>query len=236
MEVGRASDSLSHWDDPGAAELLTAMPVDAACRLLRGREPSRRQAWLDRMPAQVAASLRHNIEFPEGTAGSLMEPVLLTFPEDTECGEVMRRVQRFGQPARYYVYVTDRGHRLTGVLTLGELLRAPARRRLVEWTGKPVTALRVWDAAAVVLGHAGWQSHHALPVVDEAGVLVGVVSYRKMRRLETEATVDRKPGLLVAGTVLGQAWMSLTTTMLDGFAGSLMRSRGDRARKEGVDG
>jgi magnesium transporter len=232
MEAGRATDCLAGCPDNRAVEFLTAMSVDTAARVLRRCDPSRRQAWIDRLPPKVGASLRRTLDYQEGTAGSLMEPVVVTFPEDTDCGEAVRILRRSRQPVRYYVYVTDRRHRLTGVLTLRELLQAPASQSMTAWTGKPVVCLRVTDRNDVVLRHAGWQSFHGLPVVDEPGALVGVVRYETLRRLEASTTLQREPSLLVASTILAQAWTSVATVMIDGLAGSLQAVRERKTREE----
>jgi magnesium transporter len=236
MEVGRATDCLSGCSDTGAVDLLTEMTVDTAARVLRRCDPSRRQGWIERMAPKMAATLRSTLDYQEGTAGSLMEPVVVTFPEDTGCGEALRALRRFRQPVRYYVYVTDRRHRLTGVLTLRDLLQAPASQRMTAWTGRPVVCLRVTDSDSVVLRHAGWQSFHALPVVDESGALVGVVGYQTLRRLEASSTREREPSLLLASGILGQAWMSIATVMIDGLAGSLRAIRESKGREETTDG
>lgn len=236
MEVGRATDCLVGCSDPGAVDLLTAMPVNTAARVLRRCDPSRRQQWLDRMAPNVAASLCRTLDYQEGTAGALMEPVVVTFPEDTDCGEALRALRRFRQPVRYYVYVTDRRHRLIGVLTLRELLQAPASQHMTAWTGKPVVRLRVTDSSAVVLRHMAWQSFHALPVVDGSGSLVGVVRYETLRRLEATTTHERAPSLLAASATFGQAWMSIATVMIDGLAGSLKATRESKAKEEATHG
>jgi magnesium transporter len=236
MEAGRATGCLAGCSDTRAVDLLSAMPVDATARVLRRSDPSKRQAWIDRLPPTVGASVRRALDYREGTAGALMEPAVVTFPEDTDCGEALRLLRRFRQPVRYYVYVTDRRQRLTGVLTLRELLHAPTSQRMAAWTGKPVVSLRAKDSHAVVLGHAAWRSFHALPVVDETGALVGVVRYETLRRLEASTTDESKPGLLVAGTILAQVWLSVATVMIDGLAGSMQRIRDRNGREEATHG
>ena len=236
MEAGRATDCLVACSDPRAVDLLTAMPVETAARVLRRCDPSRRKQWIALMAPNVAAALRRTLDYREDTAGSLMEPGVVTFPEDTDCGEALRVLRRFRQPVRYYVYVTDRRHRLIGVLTLRELLQAPASQRMAAWTGKPVVRLRVTDSNAVVLRHAAWQSFHALPVVDGSGALVGVVRYETLRRLEASTTQERAPSLLAASATFGEAWMSIATVMIDGLAGSLQAIRERKAKEEATHG
>jgi magnesium transporter len=234
MDPGRGADCLLQCTETRAAGLLSTMPVDAAVRVLHRLDPSNRERLIERMTPDATAALRRKMDYSEGTAGALMDTGVVAFPDDTECGEALRRVRRFRQQVRYYVYVTDQTHRLTGVLTLRELMHAPPSRPLASLVGGPVVCLHARDSRSVVLRHAGWRSYHALPVVDPSGLLVGVVRYETLRRLEAETTLEVEPSMLVVGTTLGQAWLTLATTLLDGLAGSLRVSR-SRAKEGGAE-
>jgi hypothetical protein len=94
-----------------------------------------------------------------------------------------------------------------------------------------VARLGVDDRSKTILNHPGWQSFHAMPVVDEAGALVGVIRYETMRRLASDTSAERQPELMVFGATLGQIWVTLATTMLDGFAATLREPRSERRHR-----
>ena len=108
-------------------------------------------------------------------------------PEDT-LGEVAERMTELNMGA---VAVLDFG-RLIGILTERDLIKAMAARvhsseaRVREWmTGDPITATvdtDVDEAAHVMVEHG----FRHLPVLDEQGRLVGLVS---LRRVVAETTV-----------------------------------------------
>ncbi len=107
--------------------------------------------------------------------------VIEVAPEDT-LGEVAERMSHVNVGA---VVVKDYG-RLIGILTERDMLKAMAARvhtseaRVRQWmTEDPLTAsadMDVDDAAQVMLEH----NFRHLPVVDEAGALVGLVSMRRV--------------------------------------------------------
>ncbi len=107
--------------------------------------------------------------------------VIEVAPEDT-LGEVAERMSDVNVGA---VVVKDYG-RLIGILTERDMLKAMAARvhtseaRVRQWmTEDPLTAsadMDVEDAAQVMLEH----NFRHLPVVDEAGALVGLVSMRRV--------------------------------------------------------
>jgi magnesium transporter len=165
-----------------------------------------------------------------------MDPDVVTFPDDERCGEALRRLRRLRHRVRYYVYVTDRDQRLVGVVTLRDLMHAPPSQPLASLARRPVTSLHVRDSHSNVLRHTGWRLFHALPVVDDSDIVVGIVRYETLRRLEAETTDEPAPSMMAVGTALGQTWLALATVLLDGFAGSLSVSREANESKEVRDG
>ncbi len=107
--------------------------------------------------------------------------VIVVAPEDT-LGEVAERMSAVNVGA---VIVKDFG-RLIGILTERDMLKAMAARvhtsdaRVREWmTEDPVTAsadMDVDEAAQVMLEH----NFRHLPVTDDAGAVVGLVSMRRV--------------------------------------------------------
>ncbi|HSC26687.1 MAG TPA: hypothetical protein VLD67_05405, partial [Vicinamibacterales bacterium] len=80
-----------------------------------------------------------------------------------------------------------RDRRLVGVLALSELVRARSTNAVRTLMHEPVESLPAWTPAAAVRTHPGWQRFHSLPVVDDAGCLVGAIRYRTLRHLERMA-------------------------------------------------
>ena len=107
--------------------------------------------------------------------------VIEVAPEDT-LGEVAERMSAVNVGA---VVVKDYG-RLIGILTERDMLKAMAARvhtseaRVRQWmTADPLTAsteMDVVEAAQVMLEH----NFRHLPVVDDSGLVVGLVSLRRV--------------------------------------------------------
>ena len=108
------------------------------------------------------------------------EPIEVA-PEDT-LGEVAERMSAVNVGA---VIVKDYG-RLIGILTERDMLKAMAARvhtseaRVRQWmTEDPITAsaeLGVEEAAQIMLEH----NFRHLPVLDDSGLVVGLVSLRRV--------------------------------------------------------
>ena len=116
------------------------------------------------------------------TLADILKPDFITVaPEDT-LGEVAEKMMKQNVGA---VVVKDFG-RLIGILTERDMLKAMAARvhtsdaRVRQWmTEDPLTAsadMGVEEAAQVMLEH----NFRHLPIVDESGGVVGLVSLRRV--------------------------------------------------------
>lgn len=123
------------------------------------------------------------------TLADIMRPELIEVaPEDT-LGEVAERMTALNMGA---AAVKDFG-RLIGIITERDLLKAMAERvhtseaRVRQWmTEDPITATSdtdVEDAAETMLAHG----FRHLPVLDEGGGVVGLVSLRRVVGASTRA-------------------------------------------------
>lgn len=172
------------------AEWLELLPVEASARLLRRLDESIRESLLSAMQTRTADALRPLLQYPEATAGALMDPRVLALPSDLMAGEALTQVRGDPEHALYNLYVVDRSHQLVGVLNLRELMAAPPEVALEKVMKTEVHRLRADLGHVDVLTHPGWQDVHSLPVTDERGVYLGVVRYRTLRRLEEEKRAD----------------------------------------------
>ena len=173
-----------------AAGWLEFLPIEVSVRLLRRLEPARREELLAAVAEETAAALRPLLQYPEATAGSLMDPKVLALPADLPAGEALTQVRGDPEHALYNLYVVDRDHRLVGVLNLRELMAAAPDQPLEKIMKTEIHRLRADLGQADVLTHPGWQDVHSLPVTDENGVYLGVIRYRTLRRLEEEKRID----------------------------------------------
>lgn len=228
------AECLTTMSDQAAAAILGELrPAGAAGMLLRLATPER-QRLLSLMPPETAESLRRRLRYPEGTAGALAEPRVLSFPEQITAGEALSRLQRSSRYARYYVYVVDREEQLLGVLSLRQLMLAPPEKLLGAVMEPQVARLSASAKRAAILAHPAWRRVNALPVVDSAGRIVGVLEHETLRRLEREESGRQGP---VQATSFGLAFCDLywigMTRVLGGLAGAVLR--GPRTSRGGDD-
>jgi magnesium transporter len=161
-----------------ATDLVERMASDDAADLLQGLPAERAEALLDGMDRVEAARIAAVLRWPDGTAGALMATETIAVREDQTIAETIEAIrrQRPASDSAYYVYVVDADGRLTGVLSLRDLVTAPpgaANRTIVR---RDVHAVEALTDQEEVARRFGKYSLLAMPVTDEDGRLLGVVT------------------------------------------------------------
>ena len=91
----------------------------------------------------------------------------------------------------YYLYVTDNQGRLVGVLSLRELLNAPEDEMVADHMTTELITIAASTDPELVAREMAELDFPALPVVDDDGILVGIVRTEDMLDVvEEEATED----------------------------------------------
>ena len=169
-----------------ATEIVEKLPVEMAALSLRGMDPSLRERILAALPGLRSRALASLLRFPDGTAGSLMDPEVLALPHDLTAREALARVREAAGSARCNLYIVERDHTLVGVVSLQELLVARPADRLSSLMQTRVHRLPARADRQAIVTDPGWREVHALPVVDEQGVYLGAIGYRTLRLLEEQ--------------------------------------------------
>ncbi|MGH2351387.1 MAG: magnesium transporter [Chloroflexota bacterium] len=191
-----AADVLARLSGAEAADVLEELAPDDAADVvgaLEAMDPDTAESILVEMEAAEAEDVRALLAYPPETAGGRMTPEFFAVtPQVTveEAVQALRALLSDGE-FRSYVYVTDQLDRLVGVLPLYRLVLARADAQVGElMLGDPVR-VRTLDDQEEVARIFREKRFLAVPVVDEADRLVGVVTADDIADvLEAEATED----------------------------------------------
>jgi len=212
-DAGDVADIIEQIGDRDAAELaeslepevlvqvLAEMEPDEAADLLGDIDPVLKQQIISQLPEKEL--VRPLLRYPDESAGGLMTSEFYMFPEETTAREMLRSLKT--QPAQDeeipYIYGVDEHGRLTGVIRLADLLRAHPRESLQSIAKSQIVSIRAdqdQELAARILNRYDLM---ALPVVDEEGRILGVITADDaMEVLQEETTEDiyKRAGILAA--------------------------------------
>jgi magnesium transporter len=206
------ADFLSHLPHGVAAALLPRLPIvtaarlldecdgDDAARLLSDVDDEHSREILAAMHPEDKAVVEQLLIYEDETAGRIMTPSVFALREETTLGEAVAAVQSRGEDVEmaFYLYVIDERDHLVGVLSLRELLTHPPHLRLKDVMNVDLITARADTDQEEVAQLAAKYDLLAVPVTDERGRLVGMVTIDDVVDvLREEATEDI---YLVAGT------------------------------------
>jgi magnesium transporter len=188
VEAAALAELLSVVD---LAEILDEMEVDEAADVLGDLSPERAAEALREMeePEEVISLL----QYPDDTAGGLMTPAVVTLRRDWQAQEALKELRRAEPIADnvYYLFVTNAEGILQGVVGLRELVVAAPETTVEAMMDPNVVSVPVsadQEICARTLSRYGFL---ALPVIDEGGHLVGVITADDLIEVaEDEATED----------------------------------------------
>jgi Mg/Co/Ni transporter MgtE len=178
MHPAYQASLLSELPDEKAADLLEDVSPDDAADLLADLPKRRASRLLALMDREKAAEIRELLTYPENSAGGIMTTAFAVVPPEVTAAEAIEllRDQEPEVETVYYVYVTDKRERLLGVISLRDLLTVPGNRRVRDFmTAEPISVNLAAGEEEVTQTIAKYNLL-ALPVVDPAGVVHGIVT------------------------------------------------------------
>jgi magnesium transporter len=178
MEPETQVDVLEDLEPARAADILEEMSPDDAADLIADLSEESKAEILPLMERDEADEVRELLGYPEDTAGGIMTTAYVAIPEDLTAAQTIERLRELEPDAEtiYYVYVVDAQGRLVGVLSLRDLIVAKPDTPIREFMHKEpvaVSALTPQDEVAQVVARYNLL---AVPVVDDQGVLLGIVT------------------------------------------------------------
>jgi Mg/Co/Ni transporter MgtE len=155
------------------------MPPDEAADILADLSEDRSEAVLDAMEEDDADDVRELLAFHEDSAGGLMTTEFFRASESWNAGDVLEALRGFDEQLAQELdevpVVTEEG-RLVGMAPLVRLLRIPAEASVTAACRAESPAVA---ASATFPEVVEWfEKYHlrALPVTDEHGRLIGLIS------------------------------------------------------------
>ncbi len=198
-----SADILEELDEEDAAELAAALSTADLIRIVDEMEPDEAADLLgDIHPAQAEAvlagledadELRPLLLHSDDSAGGLMTSEFLALRPKMTAAEALQAIREWQPDAEttYYLFVVDRERRLVGVVGLRHLVISEPSALIGEIMDRDVISAPVGadqEECARLMTHYDLL---ALPVVDDAGVLLGVITIDDVFDvLEDEVTED----------------------------------------------
>ena len=178
MEDEYQADFIEDLDDAKAANVLGNMDPDDAVDIVRDLSYEKAEALLRLMGVEDAAEIRRLLGYKDGTAGGMMTTQFVAVPETftvRETIEVLRELPE-EHPTVHYVYVLDEYDKLVGVLSLRTLVLTDDSKVMHDIMYTDLITASPDETEDDVAADVFKYDLPAMPVVDERGKLLGIVT------------------------------------------------------------
>jgi magnesium transporter len=191
LDDDERADVASRLNVESLSELLDEMAPDDAADVLGEIDETKAEAALLEMDQED--EVRELLEHEEDSAGGLMIPHVITFRLSMTVQQSIDFLRRHkpDEETSYYLFITDEADRLSGVVSLRQLVVADPLQQLGDIMNPNVITADVGTDQEECARLLARYDLLALPVVDDDRKLVGVVTADDLFDVvEEEATED----------------------------------------------
>lgn len=199
---------LEHLDPEDRQEVVAKMPRaslarvldktdnDVAADILRTLPPAEGARVLSTM--STASEVAPLLEHADESAGGIMTRGFISLHSEMTTQDAIKylRLRKPNVEEAYYLYVLDAGNRLEGVLSLRELVVAPAATPIHQVMSRDVIAVRPETDQEEVARLVQRYRLRALPVVDEERHLLGITTMDDAMTVASEEATEDMYGIV----------------------------------------
>ena len=180
MDAGTQARIIGEMDEERAADILEWMSPDDAADVLGDLPQDKAEDLLQRMDDEEQADVAELLPYEDDTAGGLMTTEFVAVPQSLTVWEAVVRLREMAETPNmiYYLYVVEQegSWKLLGVVTLRNLILAEPNAPLTDVMRREFQMARADDTAQQVAEKIAGYNLLALPVVDDLGEILGIVT------------------------------------------------------------
>lgn len=203
----QAKETFQHLSHDKQQEIVEglAQNVKKITDLLNHLDPDDRTAFFEELPGEVTQRLIQLLSedqrkiatqllgYPEDSIGRLMTPEYVAVKPDFTIEQALNHIRKYGVDSETLnvIYVIDENMKLIDDLRIKEIILASPNQTISEIMDHRIIALNANDDQELAIGAFRDHDRVALPVINEDGVLLGIVTFDDVMDLaEEESTED----------------------------------------------
>ncbi|MDN4492305.1 magnesium transporter [Ureibacillus aquaedulcis] len=184
---------LNEMDTAYGAEMLSYMYTDDAVDVLNELDDEQRESYLEMMDSETAEEINELLAYAEYTAGAIMTTEYVSVYENSTVRSAMTVLRNEAPNAEtiYYVFVVDDNHRLSGVISLRDLIISDEDTLIHDIMNERVVYVKASDDQEEVAQIMKDYNFLAIPVVNDGHEMLGIITVDDIIDvIDEEATDD----------------------------------------------
>ena len=180
---------IAHLSEEDTRSLLNDLADDDRTALLSELDEADRERLLHLLSEEQRTIAESLLEYPEGSVGRLMTPHFVSVRSHWTVKHVLDHIRQHGQDSETLnvVYIVDDHHKLVNDLRIRKILLARPEQHLEHILDHNYVTLKTTDPKRLAVEVFRQYDRTALPVVDETGKLLGVVTIDDVLDVAEEA-------------------------------------------------
>lgn len=170
---------VSSLDSDEAADLLENMNPDAAADILGNIPEEKATEVLSLMDTEDAQDVKELMEYSKDRAGGMMNNDFISVKDTATISDTLETLRVHGEDVDmiYYVYVLNSNDKLVGVMSLRDILKSPHEKSVRDVMEPDIISLTPSAENEEVANVLAKYDLLALPIVNEEGVMLGIVTF-----------------------------------------------------------
>jgi len=204
LEPHRAVKTLKFLDLKIQKKLIQTLPSKMVATLIQNMHFDDRTALLSELKSESVKKLvlflphEDRIEtlallgYPEDSVGRLMNPDYIEVKDHFTVQESLNKIRKLGRTIENinFIYIIDEQEKLIDDINLKELLIVAPETKLLDLMDKKYIALNVTDDQETATTIFKRNNRAVLPVTDDNGILLGIVTIDDILRVESEEATE----------------------------------------------
>lgn len=204
LEPHRAVKTLKFLDLKHQKKLIQTLPSNKVAELIQNMHFDDRTALLSELTSESVKKLvlflphEDRIEtlallgYPEDSVGRLMNPDYIEVKDYFTVQDALNKIRKLGRNIENinFIYIIDNNEKLIDDINLKELLITSPETKLSDLMDKKYIALNVTDDQETATTIFKKNNRAVLPVTDNEGILLGIVTIDDILRVESEEATE----------------------------------------------
>lgn len=184
--------------------ILQSMGNKEIASIINDLSPDDRTSLFEELPHSVVKNMlsllskdereiaKTLLGYPEESVGRLMTPEYISVKEDVTIEDVLEKIRKYGSDSETLdvIYVVDEDGMLVDDLTIRQILLSPPQKQITKLMDYKFAYLNATDDQEVAVDKFRKYDCYALPVTDNEGYLIGIVTIDDILEVAEEETTE----------------------------------------------
>lgn len=184
--------------------ILLSMGKKEVASIINELSPDDRTSLFEELPHHVVKNMmlllnkeereiaRTLLGYPEESVGRLMSPEFVSVKEEMTIEEVLEKIRKYGSDSETLgvIYVIDDDGKLIDDITIREILLSSPKKKVSKLMDHKFAFLNATDDQEIAVESFKKYECYALPVIDNDGFLIGIVTIDDILYVAEEETTE----------------------------------------------